>query len=77
MWNQMSFGIFRQYFKTKYQIENLYNVCYKSFRWDEIGMYDIPACINYILKVTNREKLIYIGHSMGIFSNIKKNILND
>ena len=35
------------------------------FRWDEIGNYDIPACINYVLKVTRKERLVYIGHSMG------------
>jgi lysosomal acid lipase/cholesteryl ester hydrolase len=34
-------------------------------RWDEIGAYDIPASLNYIMRVTGRDKLIYIGHSMG------------
>jgi lysosomal acid lipase/cholesteryl ester hydrolase len=32
---------------------------------DEIGFYDMPAMINYVLKTTNREKLLYIGHSLG------------
>lgn len=35
------------------------------FSWHEIGYYDIPACIDYILEKTNREKLHYIGHSQG------------
>ena len=36
-------------------------------RWDEMGLYDIPAELEYVLNVTGRQKLIYIGHSMGIF----------
>ena len=34
-------------------------------RWDEMGRYDIPAELNYVLNKTERQKLIYIGHSMG------------
>lgn len=30
-----------------------------------MGFYDIPAELDYILNVTGREKLVYIGHSMG------------
>lgn len=30
-----------------------------------MGNYDIPACINYVLKKTGAGKLVYIGHSMG------------
>ena len=30
-----------------------------------MGYYDIPACINYVLKKTGASKLVYIGHSMG------------
>lgn len=33
--------------------------------WHEIGYYDLPAKIDYILKVTGQEKLIFIGHSQG------------
>jgi len=36
-----------------------------DFSWDEMGYYDIPACINYVLKETGASKLVYIGHSMG------------
>jgi lysosomal acid lipase/cholesteryl ester hydrolase len=36
-----------------------------QFRWDEIGYYDIPACINYVLAVTGWDKLVYAGHSLG------------
>ncbi|CAG9768046.1 unnamed protein product [Ceutorhynchus assimilis] len=35
------------------------------FTWHEIGYYDIPATIDFILNVTNAAKLHYIGHSQG------------
>lgn len=38
---------------------------YWKFTWDEMGRYDIPAELNYVLNKTERQKLIYIGHSMG------------
>lgn len=34
-----------------------------DFSWHEIGYYDIPAMINYVLETTNHDKLDYIGHS--------------
>lgn len=37
-----------------------------SSRWDEMGRYDIPASIGYVLNVTGQEKLAgYVGHSLG------------
>lgn len=30
-----------------------------------MGIYDLPASIDYILNTTNSSKLIYIGHSLG------------
>ncbi|XP_046648322.1 gastric triacylglycerol lipase-like [Daphnia pulicaria] len=38
---------------------------YWDFSWDEMGKFDIPAVLNFILFKTERKKLIYIGHSMG------------
>ncbi|XP_066257714.1 lipase 3-like [Euwallacea similis] len=35
------------------------------FSWHEIGYYDLPATIDYILNVTQKSKLHYIGHSQG------------
>lgn len=34
-------------------------------RWDECGIYDIPAMIDLILKKTGHEQIHYLGHSMG------------
>ncbi|CAH8624915.1 unnamed protein product [Schistosoma haematobium] len=34
-----------------------------EFSWDEMGKYDLPATLIYILNYTNAEKLSYIGHS--------------
>lgn len=30
-----------------------------------MGVYDLPASIDYILALTQQRKLYYIGHSMG------------
>lgn len=38
---------------------------YWSFSWHEIGYYDLPAFIDYILKLTKYAKLNYIGFSQG------------
>ncbi|XP_046651809.1 lipase member K-like [Daphnia pulicaria] len=38
---------------------------YWNFSFDEMGKYDIPAVINYVLAKTGRNTMSYIGHSMG------------
>lgn len=35
-----------------------------NFSWHEMGVYDLPAAINYVTEQT-RQKVLYIGHSMG------------
>lgn len=39
-----------------------------SYSWHEIGYYDLPASIDYILEQTNHKKLHYIGYSQGTTS---------
>lgn len=36
--------------------------------WHEIGAYDLPAMIDYVLKVTGEQQVVYIGHSQGTTS---------
>lgn len=36
-----------------------------NFSWHEIGYYDLPATIDYILEKTGHSKLYYVGHSQG------------
>uniref|UniRef100_A0A1A8HLB0 Lipase n=1 Tax=Nothobranchius korthausae TaxID=1143690 RepID=A0A1A8HLB0_9TELE len=35
------------------------------FSYDEMALKDLPAVINYILKLTAQEQIFYIGHSQG------------
>ena len=39
-----------------------------SFSWHEMGVYDLPAMIDFVLEQTSFEKLHYIGHSQGTTS---------
>ena len=39
---------------------------YWKFDTDEIGIYDVPAMIDYVLDYTGVEKLNYIGYSQGV-----------
>ncbi|XP_019872678.1 lipase 3 [Aethina tumida] len=41
------------------------NKTYWHFSWHEIGKYDLPAMIDYILETTNKSQIIYGGHSQG------------
>ncbi len=35
------------------------------FSFDEMVRYDLPAMINYVLEITGKEYVWYIGHSQG------------
>lgn len=41
---------------------------YWNFSWHEIGKYDLPASIDYVLSRTGYSKAHYIGHSQGTTS---------
>ncbi|PSN46066.1 Lipase 1 [Blattella germanica] len=36
-----------------------------NFSFHEMGVYDLPASLNWVLNITGRDKLFYVGHSMG------------
>ncbi|XP_014251251.1 lipase 3-like [Cimex lectularius] len=38
---------------------------YWEFSWHEMGVYDLPAEIDYVISHTNQSKIFYTGHSMG------------
>lgn len=39
-----------------------------DFSWYEMGIYDLAAIIDYVLKETDHSKTYYIGHSQGTTS---------
>ncbi|XP_029197906.2 lipase member K-like [Acropora millepora] len=36
-----------------------------NWSWQEMADYDLPAMINYVLHVTGKKQLFYVGHSQG------------
>lgn len=44
---------------------NPYERKYWDYSWSDIAYYDLPAMIDYMLDVTQQQKLFYIGHSRG------------
>ncbi|XP_044763221.1 lipase 1-like isoform X2 [Coccinella septempunctata] len=41
------------------------NADFWKFSYHDIGLHDLPATVDYILNVTGRNSLFYIGHSQG------------
>lgn len=39
-----------------------------NFSFYEMGIYDLPAVIDYVRKMTSNRKVYYIGHSQGTTS---------
>ncbi|XP_033337986.2 lipase 3 [Megalopta genalis] len=52
-------------YSRKHKWLNIKDKKYWSFSWHEMGLYDLPAMIDHILKITNQKKIMYIGHSQG------------
>ncbi len=50
---------------TSLSPDGLFNSKFWNFDWHEMGIYDMPASIDYVLETTGVETLFYIGHSMG------------
>ncbi|WAR15129.1 LICH-like protein [Mya arenaria] len=49
----------------KHKTLNANQTAFWDFSFDEMALLDLPATISYILNVTGRSKLSYIGHSQG------------
>ncbi|CAK9799472.1 Lipase 3 [Anthophora quadrimaculata] len=41
------------------------DLMYWNFSWHEVGIYDLPAMINYIVNMTGKPLKAYVGYSMG------------
>ncbi|XP_026482358.1 uncharacterized protein LOC113389552 [Ctenocephalides felis] len=41
-----------------------------QFSWNEVGNFDLPAMIDYVLNATGEEKLHLIGHSQGCTDSV-------
>jgi len=47
-----------------------------EFSWDEMAKYDLPTQLNYVMEKTGKEKIYYIGHSMGTTTFLTMNSLD-
>ncbi|XP_075972022.1 lipase 3-like [Anticarsia gemmatalis] len=50
---------------SKGHIKNISSKKYWDFTYEEMGTQDLPAVIDFILRVTSRQKLSYVGFSQG------------
>ncbi|XP_020715583.1 lipase 1 isoform X2 [Ceratitis capitata] len=41
------------------------NASFWDYSWHEIGYYDLPAIVDYILETTGHQRLHYVAHSQG------------
>ncbi|KAE8912804.1 hypothetical protein PF005_g5401 [Phytophthora fragariae] len=37
-----------------------------DFSWEDMGLYDLPAMINYVQDTSGRSTISYVGHSQGV-----------
>jgi len=47
-----------------------------DFSIDEIAKYDMPSMVDYILEITNSEKIVYAGHSLGSVQFLVQSAIN-
>lgn len=52
-------------YSAKHKKMKLNDPRFWDFSFHEMGIYDLPAMIDYILKVTRHKKLIFVSHSEG------------
>lgn len=48
---------------AQYDVDGVWQV--SGWTVDDYGKYDVPAAVDYIRRVTGREQVGYVGHSMG------------
>merc|ERR1712037_658872 len=47
-----------------------------QFSQDEMSKYDLPSQLNYVLESTKKEKILYVGHSMGTTTYMAMNSMD-
>ncbi|XP_030370480.1 lipase 3 [Scaptodrosophila lebanonensis] len=52
-------------YSKSHKIWPTYVQAFWNFSWNEIGIYDVPAMIDYVLGVTGEKQMHYVGHSQG------------
>ncbi|KAF2365992.1 AB-hydrolase lipase domain [Trinorchestia longiramus] len=52
-------------YSRKHEIFSPADSRFWQFSWSEMGKYDVPASIDYVLNHTRQEQLYYVGFSMG------------
>ncbi|KAL4707686.1 hypothetical protein ACJJTC_014867 [Scirpophaga incertulas] len=52
----------------RFNPSSVLNTDFWEFSWDEIGNIDLPTMIDYVLKISGRDRLHYVGHSQGTTS---------
>eukprot|EP00742_Colponemidia_sp_Colp-10_P002746 GILJ01002936.1.p1 GENE.GILJ01002936.1~~GILJ01002936.1.p1 ORF type:complete len:423 (-),score=58.58 GILJ01002936.1:189-1457(-) len=52
-------------YSRKHEVLSVADKAFWDFSWDEMAKYDIPAIVNYVLKVNTGPRLAYVGHSQG------------
>ncbi|CAG2172360.1 unnamed protein product, partial [Oppiella nova] len=46
-------------------LDPVFNQTYWQYTFTELGLYDVPAVVQYVLRVTDKSSVAYIGHSLG------------
>jgi len=49
---------------------------YWQFSWDEMARYDLPAQLNHVMARSGKDKIYYVGHSMGTTTYLAMNSIN-
>jgi len=47
-----------------------------QFSWDEMAKYDLPSELNFVMNHTSKEKIYYVGHSMGTSTYMAMNSMD-
>jgi len=64
------------YSREHVSLNSDFNHTYWEYTWDEMAKYDLPAQLNYVLEKTGKEKIYYVGHSMGTTTYMVMNSLD-